>query len=130
MALTLSTAARNAAADAVVDLLDAGTTNTYPALKIATAAFGATLATIDFTDATAFGASASGTATAGTMADDTSASAGTAAVFECVDQDNTRVFEGTVTATGGGGDIELSSVSIGAGDTVSITSLTYTQPAS
>jgi len=35
----------------------------------------------------------------------------------------------SVTATGGGGDITLNSIIISAGQTVSITSLTYTAPA-
>lgn len=130
MAVTLSNAAASAAADAVVDLLDAGTSNSHPELRIGITAMASIVATLEFTDATAFGAASNGVSTANTIADDTNAAGGTAAAFQCVDQDGTVVFSGSVTATGGGGDIELSSVAIGATDTVSISSLTYTQPTS
>jgi hypothetical protein len=130
MAVTLSNAAASAAADAVVDLLDAGSSNSHPELRIGITAMASIVATLEFTDATAFGAASNGVATANTITDDTNAAGGTAAAFQCVDQDGTVVFSGTVTATGGGGDIELSSVAIGATDTVSISSLTYTQPTS
>ncbi len=130
MAVTLSNAAASAAADAVVDLLDAGSSNSHPELRIGITAMASIVATLDFTGATAFGAASNGVATANTIEDDTNAAGGTAAAFQCVDQDGTVVFSGSVTATGGGGDIELSSVNIGASDTVSISSLTYTQPTS
>ena len=130
MAVTLSNAAASAAADAVVDLLDAGSSNSHPELRIGVTAMASIVATLEFTDATAFGNASNGVSTANTIADDTNAAGGTAAAFQCVDQDGTVVFSGSVTATGGGGDIELSSVAIGATDTVSISSLTYTQPTS
>ena len=130
MAVTLSNAAASAAADAVVDLLDAGSSNANPQLRINISGNASTVATLNFTGSTAFGAASNGVATAGTIADDTNAAGGTAAAFQCVDQDGTVVFDGSVTATGGGGDITLSSVSIAATDTVSISSLTYTQPTS
>lgn len=130
MAVTLSNAAASAAADAVVDLLDSGSSNTNPQLRIGITAMASIVATLEFTGATAFGAASNGVATAGTIADDTNAAGGTAAEFQCVDQDGTTVFSGNVTVTAGGGDIELSSVNIGASDTVSISSLTYTQPTS
>lgn len=130
MAVTLSNAAASAAADAVVDLLDAGSSNTTPELRLQISGGASTVATLEFTGATAFGAASNGVATAGTIADDTNAAGGTAAEFTLVDQDGTTVLSGSVTATGGGGDIELSSVAIGATDTVSISSLTYTQPTS
>ena len=52
------------------------------------------------------------------------------AQFDMNDSNDTTVLSGTVTATGGGGDIELSSLAVGAGDTVSISSLTVTVPLS
>jgi len=79
--------------------------------------------------ATAFGAAAAGTITAAAITNDSSATGGTAALFKFQDRDNGEVFRGTVTATSGGGDIELSSVSVGVGDTVSITSFTYSASA-
>ena len=126
MAITHSTAARNAAADAVTALLDAGSTNPNGQMIIRTAAE-APLATINHS-ATAYGAAVGGVCTAGALTDDTNANAGTAAIVTEEDRDNTEVWRGTVTATGGGGDLELSSIAIGAGDTVSISSATYTAP--
>jgi len=126
MALTHATAARNAAANAVVDLLDAGVTDANGDLVIMTSADVA-VATLALTNP-AFGNAAAGVATANAISDDTNAAGGTAALFKLQDRDNVEVVRGTVTATGGGGDIELSSTNISAGDTVSISSLTYTAP--
>jgi len=128
MGITLTTAARNAAANAVVDLLDAGSGDANGDLVIMTSG-DVEVATLAFSNP-AFGAAATGVATADTITSDTDATGGTAAKFKVQDRDNTEVFRGTVTATGGGGDLELSSTSIGAGDTVGVSSFTYTQPAS
>jgi hypothetical protein len=124
MALTHSTAARNAAANAVVDLLDVGSTNASARLLFTTGG-GTTLATLPMS-ATAFGNAASGVATANAITSDTNAAvSGTATVFHLTDKDNTLVISGTV-GNGSGGDINLSSNVITAGDTVSMSSLTYT----
>lgn len=123
-AITHTTATRNTLADTVVDLIDVGTTNPQGQLVIMTSG-DVEVATLNMSNP-AFGAAAAGVATASAISDDTSATGGTAALFKLVDRDGTEIVRGTVTATGGGGDIELSSVSIGAGDTVSISSLTYT----
>ena len=127
MALTHVTAIRNSLADLVVDAIDAGSTDASGDLQIATStAFSTILATLLFS-ATAFGAASSGTATANAITADTNAAnTGSAAAFRIRDRNNAEVLRGTVTATSGGGDIELSSVGITAGDTVSITSMTYT----
>jgi len=125
MALTHSTAVRNGLADYTVDQIDLGVTDVTGDLVIMTSG-DVEVATLTWTATPAFGAAASGTATMNAINDDTNATGGTAALFKFVDRDNVEVVRGTVTATGGGGDIELSSVTIGAGDTVSITSLTYT----
>ena len=124
----ISTAARNAACDGVVDQIDTGAGTSH--IRIYTAAFATLLAELDFA-ATAFGAAAAGVATAAAIVGEASApAAGTAAVCRIVDKDGTTVYEGTVTATGGGGDIELSNVVIAIADTVDITSMTVTMPAS
>lgn len=126
MAITLSTATANAACDAIVDLVDGGAAAGY--LLIETSG-DATIANCAMSDP-AFGAAANGTATANSITDESSATAGTAAKFEMRDSDDTNILSGSVTVTGGGGDIELSSTSIGAGDTVSISSLTVGVPLS
>ncbi len=129
MSITLSTAARNAAADAVVDLIDAGASAGTIELKSAPSAVSGTseVATLTFSDP-AFGAAANGTATASAITSDTDATGGTASDFTVFDSDSNPVFQGTVGTSGA--DLNLSSVGIGAGDTVSVSSFTYTQPAS
>jgi hypothetical protein len=129
MAITLSTAARNAACDAIVDLVDGGTGTAT--LVIGTTGMASELATFDLQDP-AFGAAATGTATlAGTTITDASAdNTGTAAEFQVQDQDGTVIFSGSVTATGGGGDVTIDNTSIVSGQTVNLTAFTFTVPAS
>jgi len=123
MSLTHSTAQANAIANLTVDALDAGTTNPNARLVFMTAG-DATVATLNFANP-AFGDAAAKVATANAIASDTNAVGGTIALFKVTDRDNVEVYRGTVTATGGGGDIELSSLVIAATDTVSLSSLTY-----
>ena len=125
MALTHVNARRQVLADTVVDAIDAGSTDTTGDLIIM-ASGDTAVARLAWSATPAFLTAVSGVATMNAINDDTSALGGTAALFKFQDRNNTEVLRGTVTATGGGGDITLSSVSIGAGDTVSITSLTYT----
>ena len=127
MSLTHVTSVRNGLADFTVDLLDVGTTDAQGDLVFMTSG-DVEVATLALSNP-AFGAAASGTATASAISDDSSATGGTVALFKLQDRDNGEVVRGTVTATSGGGDIELSSVSIGAGSTVSMTSLTYSSSA-
>lgn len=134
----ISNAAAIAACNAVVDLLDVGGagsieiyTTPVPS-EVDTAATGTLLGTLPLS-ATAFGAAADaapgGRATAAAITSDSSADAtGTAAYFRALNGSGTHVIQGTVTATGGGGDLELSSVSIVAGVAISITSWTFTMP--
>lgn len=126
MALTLTTAARNAACNAIVDLIDGGTTDANGDIVIMTSG-DVEVATLAMSNP-AFGAAATGVATAAAISDDTSATGGTAALFKVQDRDNTEIFRGTVGTSGA--DLNLSSVTIGASDTVSISSLTVTVPAS
>jgi len=75
----------------------------------------------------AFGAASGPTATANAIADDTSATGGTVSKFKIVNGSAADAgFAGAVAVSGS--DINLTSLSIGAGDTVSVTSLTYTAP--
>lgn len=79
--------------------------------------------------ATGFGASnGSGVSTANAISSDTNAVGGTIAKAELQTSAGTAKILCSVTATGGGGDIELSSVAVSAGQTVSMSSLTYTAP--
>lgn len=122
MAITHSTTIRNAIADLVVDAIDAGGAGT---LEFQTSG-DVEVATLTFS-ATAFGAASSGTATADTITSDTSATGGTVAKFVVKSGGDATIFSGAVATSGS--DINLSSLSVGSGDTVSISSLTYSAPA-
>ena len=119
MAVTHETAARNGIADYIVDQLDGGT------LEIQTSG-GVEVATLTF-GTPAFGAAAAGVATANAITDDSSATGGTAAKAQLKNSGATAVVNCSVGTSGE--DINLSSVAIGAGYKVSISSLTYTAPA-
>jgi len=116
-----ATATRNGLADYVVDQLNSGT------LEIQTSG-GTEVATLTF-GATAFGDATGGTATANAITKDSSATGGTAARAQFKTSGGTAIVQCSVTATGGGGDITLSTVTIAATDEVSISSLTYSAPA-
>lgn len=129
----LTNAAASAAADAVVDRIDAGSgagkLRIYDGTQAATAdtAIGAQvlLAELTFGDP-AFGNASNGVATANAITADTSANAtGTASWFRVVDSDNNVVFDGTVGT--GTHDLVLNTVSIVSGAEVSVSALTYTQ---
>lgn len=126
MAVTHSTAARNASADAVVDLLDAGTP---PGSLVFLTAADATVCTITL-ETTAFGAASSGIATLAQGSGKTSdgATAGTIAKAEFRNNAGTAVI---FCACGtSGSDINIpGGLTLATDDTVTITSLTYTAPA-
>lgn len=136
MTARLPDASQQAATDAVVDRIDVGGagslkiyTGSQPADADSTPS-GTLLVTIALA-ATAYGsANTSGTAAlASTPRSGTAAATGTAGCFEVVSGGGSKVFQGSVTATGGGGQLELDNTSIASGQTVSVTSLSYTQPA-
>lgn len=119
----LATAGRNAACNAVVDLIDAGAG--AGALVFRTSG-SAEVATLPFSDP-AFGNAATGVATASAITSDTSATGGTTDRATLEDSDTNVVITASVGTSGE--DINLSSVVIGVGDTVSVSSLTVTMPA-
>lgn len=133
MALSYSTTLRNARLDAITTA--AGTSaliriySGTPPTNIGTALSGNTLLAELTCSASAFAAAASGgVLTLNTVTADSSADAtGTAAFFRIYKSDGTTgVLQGSVTATGGGGDLTLATVSIVASATVSLTSNTIT----
>lgn len=122
---THSTAARNAATDAVLALI--GTSGNFKfRLAGIVAAPGTAVATLPFS-ATAFGASSSGTATANAITDDSSATGNASPVatgtFET--SGGTIVVQCTVGVSGEEVNIP-SGLTIPAGSIVGITALTYT----
>ncbi len=120
--IVLTTATRNALADVIGPLLNSGTAEfqTSGDVEVATCTFGAT----------AFGAATAGVATANAIADDTNATGGTIEHVKLKNSSGTEILEADATPTGGGGSFEGATLVIAAAETVSITSLTITQPAS
>lgn len=116
-AITHGSAIRDTVCNAVVDALDSSGNlvfRTSGNTEVATCPF----------SATAFGAASSATATANAITSDTSATGGTVAKFTAETSGATTIFTGAVGTSGS--DINLSSLSVGSGDTVSVSSLTYT----
>lgn len=123
--LTLTTAAKNAALDAVVDLLDAGSTDANGDIKIYDSGDNL-LATLQCNNP-AFGAAASGVVTASSITGAAATATGTADYFTACDRDNTEVFRGDVGESGDGAACTLNTVNIVSGEDVSITAFTVTQ---
>ena len=130
----LTNAAASAAADAVVDAIDGGAgagtikiyTGTIPTDADTAVGAQTLLATLTFSDP-AFGAASNGVATASAITSDSSADAtGTAAWARIATSAGTTVMDVTVGTSGE--DINFNTVSFVSGATVSISSLTYTQP--
>lgn len=132
MAITLvagaSTAAINAACDAIVDLVDAGAG--AGTMQIQTAG-DVEVATVTFSDP-AFGNAAAGVATANAITNDSSATGNASACtkFRVYDSDTTEVWQGSVAESGADLNIDDGTpgggVIIGAGAVVSISSMTFT----
>lgn len=122
MAITLTTRAKNAALDGIVDEIDSG--SSAGNLQILDAD-GNELATLPLTNP-AFGAANNGSVTANTITTDTTVNAGTATQFKVFTSGGSEVFSGTVTVTSGGGDLTLTNVNLFAGDTLAVSSFTLT----
>lgn len=129
MAITLSTGARNAACDAVVDRVDAGAAAGKLKLKAANDTLLCTITLNDPAfDAAANGAAALDVAPALSGTGAAAAGAGTAATkFDFTDSDDNVVFSGVVGV--GSGELQMDNNSIADGQTVNITGYTHTQPA-
>lgn len=131
MTLQYSTTVRNAKLDAVES-----TIGTAPILKIrtgsapadcATADSGTVLATITLPSDWMAAASAGSKAKSGTWQDTSADASGTAAHFRIYDSGGTTChMQGTVTATGGGGDMTVDSTSFTAGQTFTVSTFTLT----
>jgi len=139
MALKLGVDAAIAASNAVVDLIDTGapasTLIVYDGTEPAdpSVAVGAQVALVTFElPDPAFGAAVDsvggGIATANAVTAVAADASGTAAWFRIIDGDARVILQGSVTDTGGAGDLKVSSTSIVSGIEVSVISLTYTQP--
>lgn len=133
MTIQLSTAARNARLDAIED-----TAGANPVLKIfsgapptncAAADVGTVLATLNL-PADAYADAANGQKLiSGTWEDTAADAAGTAGHFRYYASDGTTChMQGTVTGTGGGGDMEVDNSNFQAGQQFTVSSLTLNEP--
>ena len=126
MAVTHSTAARNAATDAVTALIGASGNLVFRITGSTVASPSAAAATLPLS-ATAFGASATGTATANAITSDTNAAGNVSPVAFATLQTSggTVVIQCAVAASSS--DINMTGgLTVASGDTVSCSSLTYT----
>jgi len=132
MAIQLSASVRNARLDAIESTIGVSAvlkirTGAAPA-DVATADSGTVLATLTLPSDWMAAASAGTKAKSGTWQDASADATGTAAHFRIYASDGTTAhLQGTVTATGGGGDLTLDNVSIASGQSVTITSFTLTE---
>lgn len=131
MAIQLSTAVRNGRLDSIETVI--GTSAVLkmrtgaPPANVGTADSGTVLATLTLPSDWMAAAAAGAKAMAGAWADSSADNAGTAAHFRIYASDGTTPhLQGTVTATAGGGDMEVDNVVFAAGQAFSITGFTLT----
>lgn len=131
----ISTAARNAMCNALVDLIDAGAgagsvfiRTGAPPTNVADADSGTLLATNPMSDP-AFGNAATGVATAAAITNDSSAAAsGDAGHFRVKDSDANTIFQGTAGEAADTPDMVFDEKSIVLGGVVAITAMTVEVP--
>lgn len=130
MAVGMATNLRNARADAITTFAgNAALLRIYDGVRPATGGAVTTLLA-ELTCGTPFAAgAAAGVLTLGSITQDASANgSGTATWWRLVKADGTtHVMDGSVTATGGGGDMELTTTTVAAGQPVQITSFVSTE---
>jgi hypothetical protein len=131
MAIQLSTTVRNARLDAIETAIGVSAvlkirSGAAPA-NVATADSGTVLATLSLPSDWLAAASSGSKAKSGTWQDTSADATGTAAHFRIYASDGTTAhIQGTVTVTGGGGDMTVDSVSFTAGQSFTISTFTLT----
>lgn len=131
MAIQYSTTVRNAQLDALETAIGTAAvlkirTGSAPA-NVGTADSGTVLASMTLPSDWLAAASGGSKAKSGTWQDASADATGTAAHFRIYASDGTTAhIQGTVTATGGGGDLTLDNTSIASGQSVTISSFTLT----
>lgn len=131
MALQLSVAVRNARLDAIettvgTDAVLKIRSGSAPA-NVAAADSGTVLATLTLPTDWLAAASSGSKAKSGTWQDTSADATGTAAHFRIYASDGTTAhLQGTVTATGGGGDLTVDNTSFAAGQSFTITAFSLT----
>lgn len=131
MAINLSVAVRNARLDAIETTIGtAAILRIYSGTKptaCSDAATGTLLAEATLPSDWMATASSGSKAKSGTWSDSSANNTGTAGYFRIYDSTGTTChMQGTVTQTGGGGDLTLDNISIATGQSVTITSFTLT----
>lgn len=123
---------RNEQNDALTDNFASGKFRIYSGTRPTdadTALSGNTLLVELTMGATAFPASSAGVLTANSIASGTAVATGTASFVRVMQSDGTTVIcDMAITATGGGGEIQIATLSIVTGAVISISSLTITNP--
>lgn len=131
MSVQLSTALRNARLDQIETTIGASAILRFrtgaPPANCAAADTGTVLATLNL-PADWLAAAASGSkAKSGTWEDTSADATGTTGHFRIYDSgDTTCHMQGTITVTGGGGDMTVDNTSVTAGETVTVTTFTLT----
>lgn len=131
MAIQLSVAVRNARLDAIESTIGTAAvlkirTGAAPA-DVATADSGTVLATLTLPSDWMAAAASGSKAKSGTWQDASADATGTAAHFRLYASDGTTAhLQGTVTATSGGGDMEVDNTSFAAGQSFTVTTFTLT----
>ncbi len=125
--MELEATTRNTILEAVADRVDGGTGTAHVRLETSG---DAEVAAFPMQDP-AFGAPSSfAISAAGLPLEDSDANGGTVAKLSQYDQDNTKLWEETDVGTDPGNAVTLSSLAIGAGETVTLTEYSITMPAS
>lgn len=132
MTLQFSVAVRNARLDAIETAIAAGAVlkirTGAPPANVATADSGSVLATLTLPSDWMAAASGGAKAKSGTWEDLSADAAGVAGHFRLYAADGTTCHaQGTVTATGGGGDMTVDNTNIAAGQSVTITGFTFNE---
>ncbi len=131
MAFQYSVAIRNAQLDVLETTIGTSAImkirSGAPPADVATADSGTVLATLSLPSDWLAAASAGAKAKSGTWQDTSADASGTAAHFRIYASDGTTCgMQGTVTVTGGGGDLTLDSVSVTAAQAITISSFSIT----
>lgn len=133
MALQFSTAVRNARLDAIETAIGVSAVMKIrtgaPPANVGTADSGTVVATLNLPSDWMAAASGGSKAMTGTWADNSADAAGTAGHFRVYASDGTTChMQGTITATGGGGDMTLDNTVFASGQAFSVTGFTINEP--
>jgi len=132
MALQYSTSVRNAQLDAIETAISTSAVlklrSGSPPATVATADSGTVLATLSLPSDWLAAASSGSKAKSGTWEDTSADATGTIGHFRVYASDGTTAhIQGTVTATGGGGDMTVDNTSVASGQNVTVSSFTISR---